>query len=105
MRVRLDDVQHAESFAGFMQRCRCLVLDHGAGVCEVFLAVDLPERLARAELAAYLSMWEQMTPGGHATLIAEVSKCDVVATRTRRWQSGPPCRPGNQQPTKNGPQP
>ena len=73
MRVRLDDVQHAESFAGFMQRCRCLVFDQGAGVCDVFLAVDLPQRLAQAELEAYLSMWEQMTPGGHATLIPEVS--------------------------------
>ena len=41
-----------------MQRCRCIVFDQGTGVCEVFLAADLPERLARAELAAYLSMWE-----------------------------------------------
>jgi hypothetical protein len=73
MRVRLDDVQHAESFAGFMQRCRCIVFDQGTGVCEVFLAADLPERLARAELAAYLSMWEQMTPGGRATLIPKMS--------------------------------
>jgi hypothetical protein len=72
MRVRLHDVRHAESFAGFMQRCRCIVFDQEAGVCEVFLAVDLPQRLARAELKAYLSMWEQMTPGGQATLLPSV---------------------------------
>jgi hypothetical protein len=70
MRVRVDVDELGDDFVGFMQRCRCIVFDQGAGHYEVFLAHDLPERLARAELTSYLSIWERMTPGAQATLLA-----------------------------------
>jgi hypothetical protein len=69
MRVRLEDDAYEDDFLGFMQRCRCIVVDAGDGAFDVFLAHDLPERLARAELAAYLSIWKRMTPGGRAELL------------------------------------
>ena len=69
MRVRLEDHQYGDDFMGFMQRCRCIVVEQGTGLYEIFLAHDLPERLARAELAAYLSMWKRNTPGANAALI------------------------------------
>ena len=69
MRVRLDDHGYGDDFVGFMQRCRCIVVDQGSDLYEVFLAHDLPERLARAELAAYLSMWTRKTPGAVAVLV------------------------------------
>jgi hypothetical protein len=69
MRVRLDDHQYGDDFVGFMQRCRCIVVEQGTGLYEIFLAQDLPERLARAELVAYLSMWTRKTPGANAALV------------------------------------
>jgi hypothetical protein len=69
MRVRLDDLAHGDDFIGFMQRCRCIVVDQGTGLYEVFLAHDLPERLARAELSAYLSMWKRTMPGSSVALL------------------------------------
>jgi hypothetical protein len=69
MRTRLDDEQYGDDFVGFMQRCRCIVVGQGDGLYEIFLAHDLPERLARAELRAYLSIWERSTPGGKVRLV------------------------------------
>ena len=69
MRVQLDDDEHRDDFVGFMQRCRCIVVDQGAGEYEIFFAHDLPGRLARAELSAYLSMWKRKTPGVDAALV------------------------------------
>jgi hypothetical protein len=69
MRVRLDDDQYRDDFVGFMQRCRCIVVDQGAGDYEIFLAHDLPEKLGHAELAAYLSMWNRRTPDAQAALL------------------------------------
>lgn len=73
MRVRLDDEDYADDFVGFMQRARCIVVDQGAGLYEIFLAHDLPVRLARAELGAYLAIWERTAPGGRAVLLDESS--------------------------------
>jgi hypothetical protein len=36
---------------------------------EVFLAHDLPTRLANAEVGSYLLIWERSTPGGQARLL------------------------------------
>jgi hypothetical protein len=69
MRVRLDDENHAHEFVGFMQRSRCIVVEQGPGLYDVFLAHDLPERLARAELGSYLTIWERSNPGGKARLL------------------------------------
>jgi hypothetical protein len=69
MRVRLDDAGHGDDFVEFMQRCRCIVVEQGDGVYEIFLAHDLPERLARAELRAYLSIWGRLNHGGNARLV------------------------------------
>jgi hypothetical protein len=68
VRVRLDDQQYHDDFVGFMQRSRCIVVDQGDGLYEVFLAHDLPARLARAELASYLLIWERSMPGARARL-------------------------------------
>ncbi|MCW2976822.1 MAG: hypothetical protein JWM06_2103 [Actinomycetia bacterium] len=69
MRVRLDDDGHGDDFVGFMQRCRCIVVDQGDGVYEIFLAHDLPKRLARAELRAYLSIWARVNHGANVRLL------------------------------------
>jgi hypothetical protein len=69
MRARLYDDQYGDDFVGFMQRCRCIVVPQGDGLYEIFLAHDLPERLARAELRAYLSIWERSTPDGKVRLL------------------------------------
>jgi hypothetical protein len=69
MRVRLDDDRYGDDFVGFMQRCRCIVMDQGGGLYEIFLAHDLPERLARAELRAYLSIWGRLGHGANAHLL------------------------------------
>ena len=71
VRVRLDDDQYGRDFVGFMQRARCIVVAQGGGVYEVFLAHDLSQRLARAELASYLLIWERGTPGGRAELLED----------------------------------
>jgi hypothetical protein len=70
VRVQLDDDErYGDDFVGFMQRARCISIAQGEGLYEVFLAHDLPSRLARAELGAYLLIWERSTPGGNARLL------------------------------------
>jgi hypothetical protein len=70
VRVRLDDDdRYGDDFVGFMQRARCIVVAQGEGIYEVFLAHDLPARLAHAELDAYLMIWERTKPGGKARTI------------------------------------
>jgi hypothetical protein len=69
MKVRLADEKYSDEFVGFMQRARCIVVGQGDGLYEIFLAHDLPPRLARAELTAYLTIWERTAPGAEATLL------------------------------------
>jgi hypothetical protein len=70
VRVQVDDYErHGDDFVGFMQRARCIVVTQGQGVYEVFLAHDLPSRLAHAEVSSYLLIWERSTPGGQARLL------------------------------------
>lgn len=72
MRVQVDDSErYGDDFVGFMQRARCIVLAQGDGIYEVFLAHDLPLRLAFAEVGSYLLIWERSTPGGHARLLED----------------------------------
>ena len=70
VRVQIDDDgQYGDDFVGFMQRAHCILIAEGDGRYEVFLAHDLPSRLARAELGSYLLIWERNTPGGVARLL------------------------------------
>jgi hypothetical protein len=70
VRVRLeDDDRYGDEFVGFMQRARCIVVAQDPGIYEVFLAHDLPPRLAHAELGSYLLIWERTKPGGKARII------------------------------------
>jgi hypothetical protein len=70
VRVQVDDDErYGDQFVGFMQRARCIVMAQGDGLYEVFLAHDLPVRLAYAEIGSYLLIWERNTPGARATLL------------------------------------
>jgi hypothetical protein len=70
VRVQVEDHErYGDDFVGFMQRARCIVIAQGDGVYEIFLAHDLPVRLARAEVGSYLLIWERNTPGGRARLL------------------------------------
>jgi hypothetical protein len=69
MRVRLQNEAYAVDFVGFMRRCRCQVVDQGAGIYAVFFAPGLTVQLSRPELRAYLAIWEYTTPGARATLL------------------------------------
>jgi hypothetical protein len=66
-----DHERHGDDFVGFMQRARCIVVAQGQGLYEIFLAHDLPPRLARAEVGSYLLIWERSTPGGEARLLED----------------------------------
>jgi hypothetical protein len=70
VRVQIDDYErYGDDFVGFMQRARCIVMAQGDGLYEIFLAHDLPTRLAYAEVGSYLSIWERSTTGGRARLL------------------------------------
>jgi hypothetical protein len=72
VRVEVDDYErYGDDFVGFMQRARCIVLAQGDGVYEIFLAHDLPSRLAFAEVGSYLLIWGRSTPGANARLIED----------------------------------
>jgi hypothetical protein len=72
VRVEVDDYErYGDDFVGFLQRARCIVLAQGDGIYEVFLAHDLPPRLASAEVGSYLLIWERSTPGGNARLVED----------------------------------
>jgi hypothetical protein len=72
VRVQVDDYErYGDDFVGFMQRARCIVLAQGEGMYEIFLAHDLPARLASAEIGSYLLIWERNTPGAAARLIED----------------------------------
>jgi len=72
VRVQVDDDErYGDDFVGFMQRARCIVLAEGEGTYEIFLAHDLPARLAFAEVGSYLLIWARNTPGGHARLLED----------------------------------
>jgi hypothetical protein len=72
VRVQLADLErYGDDFVGFMQRARCIVMAQGDGLYEIFLAHDLPARLARAEIGSYLLIWERNTPGGRARLLED----------------------------------
>jgi hypothetical protein len=72
VRIQVDDYErYGDDFVGFMQRARCIVLAQGEGMYEVFLAHDLPTRLANAEVCSYLLIWERNTPGAAARLIED----------------------------------
>ena len=64
-----DDERYGDDFVGFMQRARCIVMAQEDGMYEIFLAHDLPGRLAHAEVGSYLLIWEQSTPGARARLL------------------------------------
>jgi hypothetical protein len=70
VRVQVDDDErYGDDFVGFMQRARCIVVPQEDGLYEVFLAHDLPARLASAEIGSCLLIWERSTPGGRARLL------------------------------------
>jgi hypothetical protein len=72
VRVQIDDHErYGDNFVGFMQRARCIVVEQGPGMYEVFLAHDLPSRLAHAEVGSYLLIWERTSPGGKARLLED----------------------------------
>jgi hypothetical protein len=72
VRVQIDDYErYGDDFVGFMQRARCIVIAQGEGIYEVFLAHDLPARLASAEVGSYLLIWERSMPGGCARLLED----------------------------------
>jgi hypothetical protein len=72
VRVQLDDDdRYGDHFVGFMQRARCIVVAQEGGLYEIFLAHDLPARLATAEVGSYLLIWERSMPGARARLITE----------------------------------
>jgi hypothetical protein len=72
VRVQVDDHERfGDDFVGFMQRARCIVMAQGEGLYEVFLAHDLPVRLAYAEVGSYLLIWERSTPGAQARLLKD----------------------------------
>jgi hypothetical protein len=70
--VQIEDYErYGDDFVGFMQRARCIVVAQGQGLYEIFLAHDLPPRLAQAEVGSYLLIWERSTPGGEARLLED----------------------------------
>jgi hypothetical protein len=72
VRVHVDDYErYGDGFVGFMQAARCIVVAEDDGVYEIFLAHDLPTRLAHAEVGSYLLIWQRSTPGGRARLLED----------------------------------
>jgi len=62
MRIRLADPALVDELVGFLQRAHCIPVVLDDGDVEVFLAHDLPDHLAHAELTAYLAVWRLVNP-------------------------------------------
>jgi hypothetical protein len=72
LEVRVSDARLRRSLLAFLGRTSYAVEAREDGVLVIDPPGALDPKIARAELALYLRMWERLTPGGAAHLVGEI---------------------------------
>jgi hypothetical protein len=72
LEVRVSDARLRSSLLAFLGRTSYAVEAREDGVLVIDPPGALDPKIARAELAVYLRMWERLMPGGAAHLVGEI---------------------------------
>ena len=72
LEVRVSDARLRRSLLAFLGRTSYAAESREDGVLVIDPPGALDPKIARAELAVYLRMWERLTPGGAAHLVGEI---------------------------------